>query len=649
MNKRIYDCFIYDGRENLLEIRFNELSDVIDYFVIVECTRTPQGKPKELYFRKQFPRFRKFAPKIRYIVVPDMPAPAKAREGEGRWRDSIVRGLADAESHDLILLSAVDQIPRAAVISEISDDLSQDVVSLRMSLVSFAPDEGKLRCAEPSDDGLLAIRRHVLDDVTPGELPAQLDDKAIQPGLREDAGWHFADVARRGESGTWEIADLADLPIGLAKNPESLAKLQESQAPGLARSRWPLTKRLNLRQSRDREPVIVCPYLYDSEEAEIRNNFRLDGDAGRGLEFFLWQDTEGVGPELAFEHCWDQFPGRDIIIVHSDMTPLPEDQTNRWYRDILDHRDRLPDAGMIACDLLYPLKDKAGNWYIQCAGGYFQQGELGFLGGHVDITQGSAGAEALSYEKDFRRVREVEWVTFGGIYIRREVIETCGPFDRAYEWAYVRDVDYSLEARLRGFRLYQVPVNLLHHESRTTRPILSESPDLSEKVERNFTVFRDKWRWYTHDERGFPWAGARFRPWDGTRVEIGGVLSERFLDFERGWQTREPWGRWSDGRESVLKFKWPAGHSRSADLRLWAHYFDGSEDTDVLVNDRPVGSIRFGSKAPTTIPIDLGESSRRDGVVTLRFHHHNPVSPRQLGQSEDPRMIKFGLRAVELA
>ena len=46
---KIYDCFLFFNELDLLEIRLNELDEVVDYFVIVEGESTFQSKPKELF------------------------------------------------------------------------------------------------------------------------------------------------------------------------------------------------------------------------------------------------------------------------------------------------------------------------------------------------------------------------------------------------------------------------------------------------------------------------------------------------------------------------------------------------------------------------------------------------------------------------
>lgn len=254
-----------------------------------------------------------------------------------------------------------------------------------------------------------------------------------------------------------------------------------------------------------RDPVIICPYVYDDDVATVRRAFHLDEAAGRRLPFFFWKDENLVGPEIAYETCWMQFPERDVIILHTDMTPMPEDSTNRWYEELLDYARSMPNAGMLACNLLYPIKSIDGNWLIQCAGGYFEDGKIQYIGGGVNVAEQVIYGTALPLKQDIQKVRRVGWVTFGGVYVRREVLTACGPFDRRYRWAYVMDVDYSLEARSRGYDLYQVPVNLLHFESRTFKRLGSMTPENVAQLNENYRLFYEKWAGWLRDD---PTAGA---------------------------------------------------------------------------------------------------------------------------------------------
>lgn len=266
----------------------------------------------------------------------------------------------------------------------------------------------------------------------------------------------------------------------------NVCELTSSPVPGVQRSQK------TLRASVTPPPVIICPYVYEHEAAEIRIKFGLDRAWGRKMESFLWQDTGRIGPERAFQYCWDQFPDRDVVILHSDMKPMPGDISNRWYDALLHYRDQLPRVGMLACNLYYPRSGPQEPWRVQCAGGIIRDGNIGHINGPLQEegrrTERGVPAALL------RIVREVDWVTFGGVLIRREVIRACGGIDDRYQWAYVMDVDYCLEARRRGFHLIQVPVSLQHEESRTTRSLCETDLEFRDYIARNLDLFYEKWR-----------------------------------------------------------------------------------------------------------------------------------------------------------
>ncbi len=240
-------------------------------------------------------------------------------------------------------------------------------------------------------------------------------------------------------------------------------------------------------------PVVICPYVHDRDRETVREAFRLDERGSDRIPFYFWHDRDRIGPEFAYERCWQNFPDRDVIIIHTDMAPLPDDTTHAWYDGLVHYASQNPEAGMIACDLLYPRKSSRGLWFVQCAGGTFEAGKVDYIGGGVDIRQGIVGERASEYTPEYSCVREVEWVTFGGVLIRRRVIEACGPIDRRYRWAYFMDVDYCLEATIRGFRLFHVPVQLLHVEQGTTHAFLREKR-YQEHYEWNKGMFEQKWK-----------------------------------------------------------------------------------------------------------------------------------------------------------
>ena len=106
---KIYDCFSYWDEDLLLNLRFNLLSDIVDYFVVVESTRTWQNNKKELIF--DIEKFHKFKNKIIYVPVKDMPGGNNPYVRENFQRNCILRGLINTKDEDYIMISDADEIP----------------------------------------------------------------------------------------------------------------------------------------------------------------------------------------------------------------------------------------------------------------------------------------------------------------------------------------------------------------------------------------------------------------------------------------------------------------------------------------------------------------------------------------------------------
>lgn len=104
-----YDCFMYNGEEDILEIRLNVLDRYVDYFVLVESTETFSGRPKPAYYAESSERFIKWEDKIiNYIVEPrDFPDAFKRAAYQ---KDSIRHALRHCRPEDIIYYGDVDEI-----------------------------------------------------------------------------------------------------------------------------------------------------------------------------------------------------------------------------------------------------------------------------------------------------------------------------------------------------------------------------------------------------------------------------------------------------------------------------------------------------------------------------------------------------------
>ncbi len=118
LHAKVYDCFIFFNELELLEIRFNELYDKVDKFVLVESVETFRGSSKPLYFQENKERFTKFLDKVIHVVVEDRLDVLSPWDREFYQRNQIMRGLKQCSDTDLIIISDVDEIVRADAIDE---------------------------------------------------------------------------------------------------------------------------------------------------------------------------------------------------------------------------------------------------------------------------------------------------------------------------------------------------------------------------------------------------------------------------------------------------------------------------------------------------------------------------------------------------
>tara|TARA_B100001248_G_scaffold96717_1_gene71826 strand:+ start:3042 stop:3911 length:870 start_codon:yes stop_codon:yes gene_type:complete len=118
---------MYYDEDLLLDIRLNALNKYVEKFVITEATYTHNGSKKKLNFN--IDKFKKFKDKIIYIVVDQQPpnildlnvSDTDERRAEklilnGMARDyfqrnNLSKGLTEANTEDLIIVSDLDEIP----------------------------------------------------------------------------------------------------------------------------------------------------------------------------------------------------------------------------------------------------------------------------------------------------------------------------------------------------------------------------------------------------------------------------------------------------------------------------------------------------------------------------------------------------------
>lgn len=202
---KIYDCFSFFNELDLLEIRLNELDSVVDHFVLMEATKTFQGKPKPLYFEQNKERFAKFLPKIIHVVVDDFPTfwtrfrTPKTWDFERNQRNHAIKALKNCAPDDVIILGDIDEIPVPEKVLEFKDKPGLKVFRQRLYwyfLNCFVADYN-----EPialSADGTYkpwhgTVMVHFKDYTNFEDLrTARNSPKTKNRILIEEGGWHYS-------------------------------------------------------------------------------------------------------------------------------------------------------------------------------------------------------------------------------------------------------------------------------------------------------------------------------------------------------------------------------------------------------------------------------------------------------------------------
>lgn len=195
----IWDCFLYNGEERLLEIRLYELAPVVDGFIIVEGHVTHQGQPKPWHFDW----IRNQSYKIRYmgVILPNQGDlnDEEAAENEVYQRNQIGHAVKD---DDIVILSDLDEIPYRETVEKLvwrwkHFDTTPPTKIRCKTCYYYLNQEGP---APFSEYGPIVARGFDVKRATPQMLRACIYSPDM-PTI--DGGWHFTylgDITEKMES-----------------------------------------------------------------------------------------------------------------------------------------------------------------------------------------------------------------------------------------------------------------------------------------------------------------------------------------------------------------------------------------------------------------------------------------------------------------
>lgn len=123
----IYEVFPFFNELDMLDIRFHELYDIVDCFVIREADRTSSNIPKPYYFHENKERFKDFWPKIHYVQESNITRFHNENYEVAidlAQRDMLIDDLS-LNDEDILIINDADQILRASAIAE--EDFTKSV------------------------------------------------------------------------------------------------------------------------------------------------------------------------------------------------------------------------------------------------------------------------------------------------------------------------------------------------------------------------------------------------------------------------------------------------------------------------------------------------------------------------------------------
>jgi len=187
----VFDCFTFFNELDLLEMRLEEMERAVDVVVIAESPVTFQGKPKPLVFDENRARFRRHLPRIRHLVVADMPEGEETWPREEHQRNALRRGLADAPDDATILISDVDEIIRPHAVEQARQAGAFRFLAMDLHLYFLDRRAGPWLKAYAAPWSFVRAMERLS---APREQEANyLQAQGMDPALHiiPDAGWHF--------------------------------------------------------------------------------------------------------------------------------------------------------------------------------------------------------------------------------------------------------------------------------------------------------------------------------------------------------------------------------------------------------------------------------------------------------------------------
>lgn len=163
--------------------------------------------------------------------------------------------------------------------------------------------------------------------------------------------------------------------------------------------------------------------------------------------------------------------GRYVVLLNNDTVPQPG-----WLDALLDTFTRVPRAGLVGAQLLYP------DGRLQEAGGVIFQDGSGWSYGRFESAE----------DPRYSALRDTDYCSGAALMIPRALWDTLGGLDTRYRPAYYEDTDLAFKVRAAGHRVLVQPASRVVHDEGTSNGTDTSSGVKAYQV-RNQAVFAEKW------------------------------------------------------------------------------------------------------------------------------------------------------------
>lgn len=183
----VYDCFLFFNEFDLLEIRLNILSEVVDKFVLVEADKTFSNIEKPYYFDQCKERYKQFLDKIVHIKINEYPETKDAWEMESYQRNHIGFGISQCSFADIIHISDLDEIPNPEII-KIYKETGNGICGLKQFHFDYYLNYERYGKNHYWYNAKIARYKDIVaNNYKPQNIRSEKNVKIIKKG-----GWHFS-------------------------------------------------------------------------------------------------------------------------------------------------------------------------------------------------------------------------------------------------------------------------------------------------------------------------------------------------------------------------------------------------------------------------------------------------------------------------